>query len=86
VDICPKEETRKPFNVDNVRVSKIIGSGALASTVVRGMVFNRPPVGSVKSMKDAKVAVYTAALDGAFTETKVCGWGSSGISLPAETQ
>lgn len=71
MDICPTEESRHPFNVDNVRVCKIIGSGVLNSLVVRGMVFSRPPAGTVQKMEKAVIAVYTAALDSSYTETKV---------------
>jgi T-complex protein 1 subunit theta len=70
VDVLPKEKTRNPFNVDNVRVSKILGSGVQASRVVRGMLFLRSASGTVTSCSNAKIAVYTAALDYAFTETK----------------
>ena len=60
----------KNFNVDNVRVVKIMGGSLPGSKVVRGMVFNREPEGMVKSVRRAKVAVYTSGLDIAQTETK----------------
>ncbi|PIL33771.1 hypothetical protein GSI_04396 [Ganoderma sinense ZZ0214-1] len=60
----------KNFNVDNVRVVKIMGGTLAGSTVVRGMVFGREPEGIVKKIKKAKVAVFTTALDIAQTETK----------------
>ncbi|KAI0629642.1 T-complex protein 1 [Trametes polyzona] len=60
----------KNFNVDNVRVVKIMGGSLSGSTVVRGMVFGREPEGIVKKVKKAKVAVFTCALDIAQTETK----------------
>ncbi|KAJ7151079.1 TCP-1/cpn60 chaperonin family-domain-containing protein [Mycena filopes] len=58
------------FNVDNVRVVKIMGGSLSGSRVVQGMVFGREPEGSVKQVKKAKVAVFTSALDVAQTETK----------------
>ncbi|KAF7370787.1 hypothetical protein MSAN_00712200 [Mycena sanguinolenta] len=58
------------FNVDNVRVVKIMGGSLANSRVVQGMVFGREPEGSVKQAKKAKVAVFTSALDIAQTETK----------------
>ncbi|KAF8608443.1 T-complex protein 1 [Ceratobasidium sp. AG-I] len=58
------------FNVDNVRVVKIMGGSLSGSTVVRGMVFGREPEGVIKKASNAKVAVYTCALDNAQTETK----------------
>ncbi|KAI0366780.1 T-complex protein 1 [Pilatotrama ljubarskyi] len=60
----------KNFNVDNVRVVKIMGGNLSGSRVVRGMVFGREPEGIVKKVKKAKVAVFTCALDIAQTETK----------------
>ncbi|KIM88647.1 hypothetical protein PILCRDRAFT_61759 [Piloderma croceum F 1598] len=58
------------FNVDNVRVVKILGGGLEGSRVVKGMVFGRESEGTVKNVKKAKVAVFTSALDVAQTETK----------------
>jgi T-complex protein 1 subunit theta len=76
----------KNFNVDNVRVVKIMGSRLANSRVVPGMVFGREPegmigaltcvlpvdscAGIVKKVTRAKVAVFTSALDVAQTETK----------------
>ncbi|KAI0765688.1 T-complex protein 1 [Trametes elegans] len=60
----------KNFNVDNVRVVKIMGGTLSGSKVVRGMVFGREPEGIVKKVKKGKVAVYTCGLDVAQTETK----------------
>ena len=37
----------KNFNVDNVRVVKIMGGTLAGSTVVRGMVFGREPEGEL---------------------------------------
>lgn len=60
----------KNFNVDNVRVVKILGGSLAGSKVVRGMVFGREPEGMIKRVKKAKVAVFTCGLDIAQTETK----------------
>lgn len=60
----------KNFNIDNVRVVKIMGGSLAGSKVVRGMVFNREPEGAVKRVEKAKVAVFTSGLDIAQTETK----------------
>jgi len=60
----------KNFNVDNVRVVKIMGGNLAGSRVVQGMVFGREPEGVVKKVTRAKVAVFTSALDIAQTETK----------------
>lgn len=66
--VMPKNP--KDFNVDSVRVVKVLGGGLDQSRVVRGMVFGREPEGIVKSAKKAKVAVYTCGLDISQTETK----------------
>ncbi|KAF8648226.1 hypothetical protein AX16_006363 [Volvariella volvacea WC 439] len=60
----------KNFNVDNVRVVKIMGGSLSGSKVVQGMVFGREPEGHIKKVTRAKVAVFTSALDVAQTETK----------------
>ncbi|TFK50907.1 T-complex protein 1 [Heliocybe sulcata] len=60
----------KNFNVDNVRVVKIMGGSLANSRVVQGMVFGREPEGNIKNVKKAKVAVYTCGIDVAQTETK----------------
>ncbi|KAK9899462.1 T-complex protein 1 [Cystobasidium minutum MCA 4210] len=58
------------FNVDNVRVVKIMGGSLEKSRVVRGMVLGREPEGTLKKATNAKVAVYTSGIDVAQTETK----------------
>ena len=58
------------FNVDAVRVVKIMGGGLSASRVVKGMVFNREPESVRKQASKAKVAVFTSGIDIAQTETK----------------
>ncbi|KAI6029304.1 hypothetical protein PISMIDRAFT_249650 [Pisolithus microcarpus 441] len=60
----------KNFNVDNVRVVKIMGSSLSASRVVQGMVFGREPEGELKKVTKAKVAVFTCPIDITQTETK----------------
>ncbi|TFK64293.1 T-complex protein 1 [Pluteus cervinus] len=60
----------KNFNVDNVRVVKIMGGSLAGSKVVQGMVFGREPEGNIKKVTRAKVAVFTSALDISQTETK----------------
>ncbi|KAK9383213.1 chaperonin Cpn60/TCP-1 family [Kockiozyma suomiensis] len=69
LSVMPKNP--KNFNVDNVRVVKIMGSNLTASTVVKGMVFNREPEGSVKNIAStARVGVFTCPIDISQTETK----------------
>uniref|UniRef100_A0A4W3IQA2 T-complex protein 1 subunit theta n=1 Tax=Callorhinchus milii TaxID=7868 RepID=A0A4W3IQA2_CALMI len=58
------------FNVDNIRVCKILGCGIHASSVLHGMVFKRETEGDVTSVKDAKIAVFSCPFDCRTTETK----------------
>ncbi|RUS26543.1 hypothetical protein BC938DRAFT_470631 [Jimgerdemannia flammicorona] len=68
LSIMPKNP--KDFNVDNVRVVKIMGSSVHESRVVRGMVFGREPEGVIHRAEKAKVGIFTCPLDIAQTETK----------------
>ncbi|NP_001007875.1 T-complex protein 1 subunit theta [Xenopus tropicalis] len=58
------------FNVDNIRVCKILGSGICASSVLHGMVFKKEAEGNISSVKDARIAIYSCPFDGMITETK----------------
>uniref|UniRef100_A0A8C5DCW2 T-complex protein 1 subunit theta n=1 Tax=Gouania willdenowi TaxID=441366 RepID=A0A8C5DCW2_GOUWI len=58
------------FNVDNVRVCKILGSGVTASTVLHGMVFKKEAEGDITSVKDAKIVIFSCPFDCMVTETK----------------
>ncbi|KAI9882612.1 MAG: nuclease [Watsoniomyces obsoletus] len=68
IAVMPKNPAN--FNVDNIRVVKIMGSSLEQSTVVKGMVFGREPDGSVKSATKARVGVYSCPIDISQTETK----------------
>uniref|UniRef100_A0A4D5RA64 T-complex protein 1 subunit theta n=1 Tax=Scolopendra viridis TaxID=118503 RepID=A0A4D5RA64_SCOVI len=61
---------KSSFNVDNIRVCKILGSGINNSEVLQGMVFKRHVEGDVQKVKSAKVAVYSCPVDSMPTETK----------------
>lgn len=67
VSILPEKST---FNVDNIRVCKVLGSGLFSSQVVQGMVFKRQVEGEVTKVQDAKIALYSCAVDILQTETK----------------
>ncbi|PSR94423.1 T-complex protein 1 [Coniella lustricola] len=58
------------FNVDNIRVVKIMGGSLEQSRVVKGMVFPKEPNGVIKKAKKAKVGVFSCPIDMAQTETK----------------
>lgn len=66
--VLPKDPLN--FNVDNVRVVKIMGSSLSESRVVKGMVFPREPEGSVRKATRAKVGVFACPIDISQTETK----------------
>jgi T-complex protein 1 subunit theta len=66
--VLPKNPAN--FNVDNIRVVKIMGGSLEQSRVVRGMVFPKEPNGSVKKARKAKVGVFSCAIDMSQTETK----------------
>ena len=66
--VLPKDPAN--FNVDNIRVVKIMGGSLPQSKVVKGMVFGREPDGSVKRAKKAKVGVFSCPIDISQTETK----------------
>lgn len=68
IQVCPKNPAN--FNVDNVRVAKLLGGGLHNSTVVRGMVLKSDAVGSIKQVEKAKVAVFAGGVDTSATETK----------------
>jgi len=51
-------------------VCKILGSGVLSSTVMKGLVLKREVEGTINKMNKCKVALYSCPIDIATTETK----------------
>lgn len=68
IDILPSNH--KNFNVDSVRVAKILGGGVLDTQAMRGHVLVRDTEGTVKSVKGAKLAVFAAGFDVSKPESK----------------
>ncbi|KAF7122702.1 hypothetical protein CNMCM5793_000812 [Aspergillus hiratsukae] len=66
--VLPKNPVN--FNVDNVRVVKIMGGSLEQSRVIKGMVFGREPEGTIKKARKAKVGVFSCPIDTSQTETK----------------
>jgi T-complex protein 1 subunit theta len=64
------EKNVKSFDVENVRVAKIMGPSINESTVVRGLVILRGSETSITSVKDAKVAVFNCPIESTQGETK----------------
>lgn len=56
-------ESASKFNVDNVRVQKILGGGIYDSEVVHGIVIVRGSETSTKSVTNAKVAVFNTNIE-----------------------
>ena len=60
----------KNFNVDNIRVQKILGGSINDSTVVHGMVVLRASETSVHHVENAKIAVFNTNIEMQQGETK----------------
>ena len=68
--LAEKNATQRPFNVENIRVCKVLGAGITDSRTVRGLVLTRDTAGSIKSATNAKIAVLATGIDIGKTETK----------------
>lgn len=68
IQVLPKNPQN--FNVDNVRVAKILGGGISDTTVLKGFVLTRDSEGTIKHVTNAKVAVFQSGFDAAKPETK----------------
>lgn len=58
------------FDIDFVRTAKILGASVEKSFVMQGMVITRSAEGSIQSVKNPKIAIYSTPLDPQQTETK----------------
>lgn len=58
------------FNVDNIRVGKSLGGSLDQSEVIKGMVIGRPLMSEIKSVKNAKIAVFQCSIQATESETK----------------
>ena len=56
INVVP--EKKEDFNVDNVRVAKILGGNLMKSEVIKGMLVVRKTEGAVTSCENCSVAVY----------------------------
>jgi len=68
IRVCPKDPSN--FSVEHVRVSKLQGSGIYESEVIKGMILNRKPEGSITEMENGKVVVYMCPFDSPQAEAK----------------
>ena len=53
----------KKFNVDNIRVSKVLGGSLTDSQVVHGMVVMRTTETSIHHVKDARIAIFNTSIE-----------------------
>jgi len=58
------------FNVDNVRVCKLLGGSLQQSEVVQGVVVPKDCESELKELRDARIAVFTCSIGPAEAETK----------------
>ncbi|VDM38852.1 unnamed protein product [Toxocara canis] len=58
------------FNVDNIRVCKILGADVRSSSTMNGMVFRRGAEGEIKKVTDARIAIFACPFDLTQSETK----------------
>ncbi|CAI0384009.1 unnamed protein product [Linum tenue] len=63
IQVCPKNPVS--FNVDSVRVAKLVGGGLNNSSIVRGLVLKGDAVGTIKRIEKAKVKMF-AFIDSIF--------------------
>jgi len=63
-------ENACPFDLDNVRVAKLLGGSLPQSSVVRGLVLTRGAEGMVTRAINCKVAVFNNPLDPQYSDTK----------------
>merc|ERR1711974_55550 len=68
VQILP--DNPKNFNVDNVRVIKVVGASVSQTTVVKGFAFARDVEGTYKKKESAKLAVFVSGVDFVNPEAK----------------
>jgi len=68
INALPKNPLK--FNVDNVRVCKIPGASVSDSFLIHGFALQRDTKGTVKHVKNAKIAIYTCNVDVAQLDTK----------------
>lgn len=58
------------FNVDNVRVAKIMGGNIGQSHCVKGMVIQKAPKSTVQIVEQAQIGIFTCSIQCSDTETK----------------
>ena len=67
IKVLPEDDH---FDLDHVRIVKVIGGGLTDSHIVSGMVIERPPFGSITSVTKPKIACYNCPFEVNGGETK----------------
>lgn len=67
IKILPEDNV---LNTDYIRIVRIIGGGLVDSHVVNGMVVERPPMGTITSVENPKIACYNCPFEINGGETK----------------
>eukprot|EP00939_MAST-03C_sp_MAST-3C-sp1_P001169 g1169.t1 len=70
LNVAPRKGSKRSFNVDNVRVAKLVGGSVSESKVIKGVVVERDTQGTVKRAKNANVAVFAMSIEASSTEAK----------------
>ena len=68
ISVCPSKQEN--FNVDNVRVAKILGGSLVDSQIIKGLVIVRSTETAVNRAENCKIAVYNCPLETQSAETK----------------
>merc|ERR1712113_110324 len=68
IDAFPNNN--KPFDVENIRIVKIVGGSPEDSVVMKGLVILKDVDGKIKTVKDPMVAVYPMGIGTTSTENK----------------
>lgn len=68
IDVLP--ENPYNFNVDSVRVQKVLGGGLIDTKLIKGLVIPHDTETTIKHIKDAKMVVYVDSIEARKTETK----------------
>ena len=68
--VMPLAPKKPSINLDNVRISKVMGGSVYDAEVVKGMVVQRNTEGAIKRVEKAKVAVFGCGIEASSTEAK----------------
>lgn len=70
LSVMPHEPRAPSVNVDNIRVAKLIGGTIGDSAIVKGVVVQREPEGTIRRAEKAKIAVFGCSIEASSPETR----------------